>query len=344
MRPCPAADVPLSSFTSLQTGGPATWLVEVQSLAELPHWRSWAHKRELPLTIIGGGTNILVADEGVPGLVLRMANRGITSTHDTDQTVLVRCAAGELFDDVVAQTVACEWWGLENLSHIPGTVGATPIQNVGAYGVEVSELVESVEVFAVDTGETRILSRSECRFGYRDSYFKTAAGKGYIITAVTFRLHKQPRPRLQYMDLATRFATSAQQTLTPADIRAEVCQIRAGKFPDWHTLGTAGSFFKNPIVPTEVAQSLREQHPELPVYELGQGKSKLALGWILDKLCGLRGYREGAVGLYQQQALVLVQYGGATSAAIDAFATMVEERVYTNTGICIEREVTQLPK
>jgi UDP-N-acetylmuramate dehydrogenase len=257
---------------------------------------------------------------------------------ETDTTVHLKVGAGEELDTMVASTVAAGWWGLENLSHIPGTVGAVPVQNVGAYGVEVAALIVSVTVYDLELKAVRELTPAQCQFSYRHSVFKEPAGKSLIIIAVTFALSRVPVPRLTYAELANRVAATGAVP-TPALIRSEVIAIRAAKFPDWKTVGTAGSFFKNPIVPSPVVAQLRATYPELPCYPAAPGYEKCSLGFILDKVCGLRGYRVGHVRLYEQQALVLVAESGASAAEIDAFATLVAARVFEKTGITIEREV-----
>ena len=338
----PEAQVLLAPYTTLQVGGSAEWLVTVTNIAELQAAVRWAQVRDLPITLIAGGSNVQIGDAGIPGLVIRILLGGVEVKKSTNDTILIRAGAGAVLDDVVAMTVEQGWWGLENLSHIPGSVGATPIQNVGAYGVEVGDLIESVEVYDIKADTLRTFSVFDCQFGYRDSIFKTSEGRSVCIIAVTFRLHTKPSPRLTYVDLAERL--SDQTGLTPAQVRKEVCRIRAKKFPDWHTVGTAGSFFKNPIISNTQAKEIIKRYPELPVYALAGEQVKVPLGWILDKICGLRGYRDGALGLYKQQALVLVNYGGATSAEIDTFASYIQDVVYTHTGICIQHEVTRLPQ
>ncbi len=329
----------LAPYTTLQVGGPAQYFVSVDDVASLPSICEWAAQQPVPISILAGGSNVVVADDGVPGLVLHIRLRGRQVRHEGSE-VLVTYAAGEVFDEAVADTVREGWWGLENLSHIPGTVGATPVQNVGAYGVEVADCIESVTVFDMTTHETSEFSPTDCRFGYRTSYFKTTAGRRYLITAVTFRLSSKPTPQLTYADLQPlRVAGSPTQ----AAIRETVIAIRAGKFPDWRTVGTAGSFFKNPIITAAQCAALQQQYPDVPTYTLADGRCKVALGWILDHVCGYKGYREGPVGTHTTQALVVVNYGDATAAQIADFATGVREAVAEQTGLEIEWEVTPMP-
>ena len=334
------SNVPLAPYTTLQIGGPATFFARVTTVAELEAVYRYARAEQLPVTILGGGSNVLIADEGIAGVVVQIALTGRTVQSESDDAVVVTYAAGESFDAVVADTVAEGWWGLENLSHIPGTVGATPIQNVGAYGVEVSDHVQSVTVFDLVEQTVSELSAAECGFGYRTSCFKQAAGKRYVVTAVTFVLSKQPRPQLTYKDLQP---LAEQSEVSQADIRQAVIAVRAQKFPDWHRVGTAGSFFKNPTITAEQYQTLSSTYPDMPVYPTGDGAYKVALGWILDVVCGYKGYRVGTVGTYERQALVLINYGGATAAEVFAFASEIETTVYNKTNIAITWEVTPLP-
>lgn len=335
-----ATKVSLAPLTTLKVGGSAAYFAAATTTDELVALHTLAKERQLPLFVLGGGSNILVADAGYAGLVLHMKLGGIRYHDEATTTVQVTCGAGESLDDVVADTTARGYWGLENLSAIPGTVGATPVQNVGAYGVEVADVLVSVTAYDRTTEAMVTLLPSDCMFGYRDSLFKRTGGARYIITAVTFLLSKVPQPRLHYAGLALHCAPTA--TLTPGMVREKICAIRRAKFPDWHTVGTAGSFFKNPIVPQPVADALLQQYPALPQYPASAGFVKVSLGFILDKVCGLRGYTRGAVGLYEAQALVLVATFGATAADITAFSEEIKNIVHAHTGITIECEVQSI--
>lgn len=327
--------VGLDIYTTLQVGGPAKYFCEVRSVNDIQHARLFAQKNQLPVLVIGGGSNLLFRDLGYDGLVVKNCLTG--RAHDVrDDSVLATFAAGETFDDVISETVKLGYWGLENLSHIPGTVGATPIQNVGAYGVEIEDLVTEVRAIHIETGELRAFTKDECEFSYRDSFFKSNKGKGWCIVSVTYRLSRVPRPILTYKDLVSlqEFGEAANQT----HIRSRVIDIRSAKFPDWTTIGTAGSFFKNPIVATAYADKLQEKYPDLPVYPVSKTESKVSLGYLLDKICGLRGYMAGSVGLYEKQALVLIN-NGKSADEIEAFVSWVQAKVFEKTGITIEQEV-----
>lgn len=334
-------NINLAPFTTFKIGGPAESFVVVKSEEELPALVREAGERQQSIAVLGGGSNVLIDDLGIKGLVIKNEIKGVSSVVSGDQ-ILVTAGAGEVWDDFVSQTVKEGWWGLENLSAIPGSVGATPIQNVGAYGVEVSSLIKAVRVFDIDRAEFRELTNQECAFGYRDSFFKTEAGRKMIVTSVTYSLSSVPSPKLHYKDLAAVFSDAELSSISQSAIREAVINIRAGKFPDWKQIGTAGSFFKNPVISREHYEGLLKEYPELPGYPDSEGKIKASLGWILDNICGLRGHKEGNVGLYEKQALVLVNFGGATATEVKSFAAKVCDEVFKKTQIEIEKEVSVL--
>lgn len=334
-------NIKLAPYTTFGVGGPARYFAIAGSEDELQTLVREARNLNQPVTVLGGGSNVLVGDEGVSGFVIKNEIKGISliETEEKDH-VLVSAGAGEVWDEFVARTVSEGWWGLENLSAIPGLVGATPIQNVGAYGVEVADLISSVKVFDIDNDSFKEFKKEECGFGYRDSFFKTLEGKKLIVVGVTYRLSLTPHPKLHYKDLAERFA--GKEEVSQSEIRDAVVEIRVGKFPDWKIIGTAGSFFKNPIVSNEEYEELLKEYPELPGYAEIDGRIKVSLGWILDKVCNLKGYREGSVGLFEKQALVMVNYDDATAKEIKSFANKVSNLVFEKTKIKIEREVNYI--
>lgn len=341
-------NVSLAPYTTFKVGGPAEFFVVVKSEEDLSASLSEARERSLPVTIIGGGSNVLISDEGLKGMVIKNEIKGV-AYEEIGGDILVTAGGGMWWDDLVEETVSKDLWGMENLSSIPGTVGATPVQNVGAYGVEVSELIRSVRVCDIVSGSFKVMSPNDCRFGYRDSIFKTEEGKRFVVVGVTYALSRVSMPRLEYKDLAERFSKAgvgAQERSpfapTPADIRAAVIDIRKKKFPDLKVVGTAGSFFKNPIVSKDEAAALHLLYPELPTYPQSDGRVKVSLGFVLDKICGLRGWRDGGVGLYENQALVLVNYENASAKNISDFAEKVAEKVFSKTKIKIEPEVNFL--
>lgn len=331
-------NVPLAPYTTLGVGGIASFFVTVRTDAELEEAVMFAQERHLALRILGGGSNVLIADGLISGLVIQIASKGIH--HEIQGTdVVLTIASGEFLDDVVLHSVEKGWWGIENLSHIPGTVGAAPVQNVGAYGVEIKDCVRSVRVFDTQVQQFLTLSNEQCDFGYRDSLFKTVQGKKYIVTEVTFLLSTVTQPKLSYRDLANYFK---DEEPTLADIRAAVIEIRSKKFPNWKEIGTAGSFFKNPIISKKQFDDLKKTYPELPGFSADNQAVKVSLGWILDKVLHLRGFTEGNVATYSEQALVLVASKNATAREIETFANKIVEKIKNETQISVEWEVSKI--
>ncbi len=326
--------ISLAQHTTLKVGGVADYFAEVTSGEELKAVLHFASQNEASLYILGGGSNILFPDEGFRGVVMKNTMQGVRY-QEQDGQVLLTCGAGEAWDEVVADSVQKGYWGLENLSAIPGTVGATPIQNVGAYGVEVCQLISAVTCVHADTLEEKKFTNAQCEFGYRDSYFKTPEGKKWIVTEVTFSLSLEPKPILEYKDISF---LKEEKKLSPKIIRDAVIDIRSKKFPDWRTVGTAGSFFKNPTVSEEEHARLLAEFPGLVAHQTATGSWKLSLGWILDKVLGLKGYCEGGVCLFEHQALVLVSHGDS-SVAVKNFYTSIQKKVFEKTEIKIEPEV-----
>ena len=339
MSPHIQKNVALHPLTTLKVGGIASAYVSVTSETELIEAVRYAQQELLPVYLLGGGSNVLVSDKGLSGLVIHIQSKGSVVT-EVDDKVHLRVQAGEIFDAVVLDTVSQGWWGLENLSHIPGTVGATPVQNVGAYGVEIKDLIDSVRVFNTETMSFEMLNNEQCAFAYRDSLFKSPEGKKYIITEVTFLLSKKECPKISYIDLKKYFEKKNFPSLV--EVRNAVISIRSHKFPNWHEVGTAGSFFKNPMVSEEKYAALQTQYPGLPGYKTKNGMVKIALGWVLDKVLQLRGYREGFVSTYTEQALVLITHEGATAEEIEHFANSVIEKLKIKIGVLVEWEVTRL--
>jgi UDP-N-acetylmuramate dehydrogenase len=334
-------DVVLAPYTTLGIGGNAEYFAMVKTEEDLHEVVLWAESKQLPITIIGGGSNILVPDEGIAGLVIHNALGGITySEHGS--FVHVRVGSGVTFDTLIEELVSNELWGLENLSAIPGTVGGVPIQNVGAYGVEASDVIVRVDAYNLNTKECIVLDNTSCAFTYRDSFFKHEEGKLCFVTNVTFRVSREPSPQVTYRDLALQFANDNAPTIR--QVREAVCAIRKNKFPDWRNLGTAGSFFKNPIVRNETYAVLHEKYPDLPAYIYDDQHYKIALGWILDHVLALKGFREGNVGLYERQALVLINHGGGTAKEVLAFSDSIMQKIFDATGIHVEREVIVIEK
>ncbi len=333
-----SSDESLAPRTTFQLGGSAKYFCTVSAVEELRAAHEAASSYSVPVVILGGGSNILVPDEGVNALVVSCTLRGVSYEEVGDVRVRVVAGAGEVWDTLVEGTVRRGLWGIENLSHIPGLVGATPIQNVGAYGVEVSETIEWVEAFDPTTGMCRRFTNQECMFGYRDSHFKHD-GSHLVVTSVAFLLSRTPSPKVGYRDVATWFAGVAEPSL-PA-IREAIIEIRAKKFPDLMRIGTAGSFFKNPIITSDSYEKLRERFNLVPQYPAGEGRLKVPAAFLLER-CGWKGVRRGHVGTWPNQPLVLVHYGGGTTRELIKFADEIQSDVFAKTTVELEREVRVL--
>lgn len=288
--------------------------------------------------VLGGGNNILFTRD-YEGVLLCPVAQGITPLSEEGATVRVRVEAGVEWDTLVAWAVERGLWGLENLSLIPGKAGAAPVQNIGAYGCEAADTIRRVEMFCVETATMLTLDAAHCGFGYRESVFKHALKGRVVITAIELELSRTPRPRLGYGDVEREVEARGGATLR--NIREAVCAIRRSKLPDPAVLGNAGSFFKNPVVEAPVAEALLAEYPDMPHYPAPEGRVKLAAGWLIDR-AGMKGHREGNVGVHERQALVLVNYGGATGGEVIAFAHRVRQRVRERFGIEIDTEVNIL--
>lgn len=290
--------------------------------------------------VLSGGNNILFTKD-YRGTLLTPVSRQITPLDEQGDSVLVRVDAGVEWDDLVEWAVGRGLWGIENLSLIPGKAGAAPVQNIGAYGSEAKDVIRQVHLFDVATGKVKTMTADECAFGYRESIFKHELRGQVIITAIDISLSRMAQPHLGYGDVERE--VEARGGVTLRNIREAVCAIRRAKLPDPKVTGNAGSFFKNPVVEKAVAERLHAQWPEMPSYPAhGEpDKVKLAAGWLIDK-AGLKGHKEGRVGVHDRQALVLINLGGATGGEVIAFAQMVQGRVHDKFGIEIDTEVNIL--
>jgi UDP-N-acetylmuramate dehydrogenase len=289
--------------------------------------------------VLGGGNNILFTQH-YDGTLIHPTGKKTKVLSDDSSALLVEVEAGMDWDKFVCWCVERGVWGAENLSLIPGTVGAAPVQNIGAYGTEAKDIIHAVHYFDTQLREHRTLTNKECRFAYRDSIFKQELRGRAIVTSVEFCLSKIPQPNLGYGDLIRE--TEARGEASLQNIRDAVCAIRQGKLPDTAVLGNAGSFFKNPIIPREDAEQMQAQYENMPIYPTADdNKRKLAAGWLIDQ-AGMKGYRNGNVGVHDRQALVLVNYGGATGCEVINLSKEVQLRVKEKFGIAIEPEVNIL--
>ncbi|MEK7087825.1 MAG: UDP-N-acetylmuramate dehydrogenase [Patescibacteria group bacterium] len=343
--------ISLKALTTLNIGGTARYFVSVGSVENLRKAVLFAKKKKLPLVVLGGGSNVLVTDEELSALVVKIEIKGMEWRDDGrySDSVIVIAGAGESWDGLVVEAVKRKLCGIENLSGIPGTVGAAPVQNIGAYGAELKNVLEWVEVVNPkgSTLRSERLDFSDCQLSYRDSVFKKLKGKSLIITRVALRLEKHGIPNLTYKDLKNYFEGKPQPTL--GQIRRAVIHIRSKKFPDLKKFGTAGSFFKNPIVSKAQFERLRRKFPDLPGFPISLNAKhltlnavKVPLAWILDNICGLKGYRKGNLALFERQPIVLVNTGGASAAETKKFADEVIARVKAKTAIDVEWEVQRI--
>ncbi len=286
--------------------------------------------------LLGEGSNILFSRDFY-GTVIRMMFGGKEVTGRDKGHVFLRVRAGENWDDLVACCVSKGWGGLENLSLIPGQVGSSPIQNIGAYGMTLKNTLVSLEAFDKETGKMVTFNHDACQFGYRTSVFKGSSKDRYIITSVTFKLDEHPKVHTGYGNVAEELKNMEISSPTIADVREAVCRIRRSKLPDPEELGNAGSFFKNPVVSEKACQALKQEYPDLVAYPADQGM-KLAAGWLIDQ-AGWKGYRQGDAGVHDKQALVLVNHGNASGKEILNLADRIRMSVKTRFGVQLEPEV-----
>lgn len=331
-------DYPLSELNSFHVEEQAARIIEFDSPNDLDKIFS-AENRPPKWYILGGGNNILFTHR-YDGVLIHPMGCGISIIDENNDSITICAEAAVEWDDLVENCVERGLWGAENLSLIPGSVGASPVQNIGAYGAEAKDIIYRVHYFDTEECKHLTLSNAECRFAYRDSIFKQELKGRAIITSVEFKLSKHPAPNLGYGDLAAEVEARGGATLI--NIREAVCDIRRRKLPDTSKIGNAGSFFKNPVVDKSVADKLKANHEDMPIYPTADpNKCKLAAGWLIDR-AGLKGARRGNVGVHERQALVLVNFGGATGADVINLAHEVQKTVYETFGIWIEAEVNIL--
>jgi UDP-N-acetylmuramate dehydrogenase len=329
-------DFPLQQLNTFGIAARARAFLRVSDVAQLAAVMADPALAAMPRLLLGGGSNIVLTGD-VDGLVLQMAISGKHRLGSDGVHTLVRCGAGENWHQFVLWTIAQGLGGLENMSLIPGTVGAAPIQNIGAYGTEIKDVFHSLTAYELATGALRSMDAQACRFGYRDSIFKHADGAGLVIVDVTFALPTVWQANLRYAELAQAVQAAGLAAPTPAEISAQVVAIRQRKLPDPAVIGNAGSFFKNPVVPAAQCAALLALHPALVHHAQADGSEKLAAGWLIDQ-CGWKGRSMGAAGVYPKQALVLVNHGGATGAEVVALARAIQADVAARYGVVLETE------
>ncbi|MBD7978820.1 UDP-N-acetylmuramate dehydrogenase [Serpens gallinarum] len=325
----------LKPFNTFGVDVCAQLFAEAHDEAHVREALALAAQRALPLLVIGGGSNLLLTKD-VEALVLRMASLGRRILSDDDQRVVVEAEAGEPWHPFVLWTLEQGLVGLENLSLIPGTVGAAPMQNIGAYGVEIKDVFAGLTALDRETGEVRDFALEDCAFGYRDSLFKQQPGR-WLILRVRFVLQRHSTLHLDYGPIRQRLEAQGVQAPTALDVSRAVCEIRSEKLPDPARLGNAGSFFKNPLVAAPLAERLRAEHPDLVAYPAANDQVKLAAGWLIER-AGWKGFRDGDAGVHARQALVLVNYGQATGSQLLSLARRIQADITTKFGVTLEIE------
>ena len=340
-------NIPLAPLTTINIGGPARYFVEANRIGEVQEAVTFARSRDLPLFVLGGGSNLVVADSGWPGLVLKISLLGIDqqARHDDDGKVLFDVGAGESWDKFVSRAVMARCAGIECLSGIPGSVGGTPVQNVGAYGQEVSETIASVLVLDLKDGQVRELCREACEFGYRTSIFNTTERGRFIVLRVTYALTPDGKPHISYSDLKRHFE-GRETTPDLAETREAVRHIRALKgmliVPGDPDCQSAGSFFKNPVLSEEEHEDLKRRAASrrltVPSYPALETRKKVSAAWLVEHSGFAKGFGSARVGISTRHALAIVNRGGATAADVVALKEQIQQRVQEIWGILLEPE------
>lgn len=319
--------------------------VQVRQMSIITHKDDLAHingnnEQLLPYFILGGGSNLLLLND-IDAWVLKNECKGITTLQEDEQHIWLQVGGGEVWHDFVMYCVENNYAGIENLALIPGTVGAAPIQNIGAYGVEVKEVIEEVHAYDLAHDQWLNFQHQDCEFGYRESVFKRKYKNKYFIYAVTFKLNKTASFRTNYGDIQ-KTLTALDLTPNIANIAKAVIHIRQSKLPDPKEIGNSGSFFKNPEIAAEQYQALQTQHPNIPGYHLENGLVKVPAGWLIEQ-AGWKGFKENNYGVHPKQALVLVNYGGAAGKDIYNLSERIIQDIFQKFGIMLEREVQVYP-
>ncbi len=326
----PVFDADLTAHNTFGVAARAACLAEIRATGDLEQALELADSRKLPLLLLGGGSNVLFAGD-FPGMVLLMRNRGVEIDRESGR---VRAAAGENWHELVKTCLDHGLYGLENLALIPGSAGAAPVQNIGAYGVELENFFVELELFDCDDGTRRALDRAQCRFSYRDSALKQPRQRPRVVCSLTLQLRREPAPNPLYPALAEELAESVA---TPRAVFEAVCRIRRRRLPDPAVLGNAGSFFKNPVISAGEFEVLRARFDSPPSHPMGEGV-KISAGWLLEQ-CGFKGFRHGAAGVFERHALILVNRGGASGGELRQLALAMRDRVLAEFGIKLEPEV-----
>lgn len=334
-------NIPLKNYTTMKLGGPARFMVEVHSVDELTAVVRNAHSKQIPIFVLGGGSNVLASDAGFPGLVVRIRLPGFQIINDDINTTSIKMGAGESWDEFVKKTVDMRLSGVEALSMIPGTVGGAPVQNIGAYGQEVSETITSLEAFDTQSDSIVTLTNEQCGFSYRNSIFRSTETGRYIITSVTFKLSKNmPQPPF-YDSLQNYFDDKGINIFTQQIVRDAVMAIRSEKLPDPAITPNVGSFFKNAIIENWQLAELQTRHPDIKVFDMGDGHAKIPTGWLIEKV-GLKGQLLHGMRVHDKNALVLINESATSYADLAAARDEIIGKVRDAFRIQIEQEPLEI--
>lgn len=338
-------NISLANFTTMKTGGNARYFFCVRNVEELKEAVLFAKENQLRIFVLGSGSNTIVSDSGFDGVVIKMEIAEFQFDEHCENTIRAIAGAGIIWDEFVEKSVESNLYGVENLSCIPGTVGAAPVQNIGAYGVEVSNVIVWVDAFNIKTFKVKRFKKEECLFEYRDSFFKTKEGKEFIITHVAFDLKKSSELNIVYDGIENWFA---KKNIKPSlkMLRQAVIEIRKSKLPDVVKTGNAGSFFKNPTVDIIRAKELEKKYVGLKYFPISKSsndkKVKVSAGWLLDNVCNSKGLSAGCASVHDNHALVLINNGGSSTNDILTLAEKISDEIESKTGIILEREVNLL--
>lgn len=328
----------LTNFSTMRVAAQARYVATVLSVSDIDQVFDFAKTNNIRVLIVGCGSNTLFSTKKeIDALVLKIEIPGFEVVFEDEESVVVKVGSGELWDSFVERTVALGYSGVEMLSAIPGTVGATPVQNVGAYGGEIADTFVSLEAYEIATGEIKTLTKAECNFAYRDSIFKNEYRDKYLITTVTFRLSKKAATVPNYPGVAEFFAKEQIENPTLLDIRRAIIAIRGDKLPDPKHIPSLGSFFKNPIIPIAQSVELQKQFPDIKLFPVNEREVKVPAGWLIEH-AGLKGYSFGKVNTYEKNALVLTHDGTATAEDICTARDTIIQKVRDVFGITLEQE------
>lgn len=329
---------PLAKYTTMNIGGPANFLSDAENKIELQNTIRWAQSHNMPILTIGGGSNTIFTDEGFNGMVIINKIPGFETLENDDEHAVVRVGAGENWDKTVEKTTQMGLSGIEALSLIPGTAGAAPVQNIGAYGQELADTFVELEAYDFNTSTYTTLSKEACGFGYRTSIFKNAKPRRYVIASITLRLSKQWMTPPLYQSLQDYVSERGVDELSPANIRSAVIDIRNSKLPSPKELPNSGSFFKSAVVPMDKFKQIREKFAGAPGYDLGDGSVKIPAGWLVE-MAGFKGRKDdNGMGVYEKHALVVVNYSAKQYSDLQNFTDKIVSEVNAKFGIQLERE------